>query len=154
MLNKEQFAEYMQAFKAMQEKELSIYNNTDGVVDLLNLQEYTNLTELYITMLARLLECSAEDLWYYNSECALPNEVKTVVKNKKVYTLDNYDSLYDWLVAKDEICDCLRTYFGQDGRFSHTRCAGTKEQDFCDCDGDRAKCNFYWFDREGHSHIK
>ena len=154
MLNKKEFCEYMQIFKEMQNKELDLYNNTDGVLDILEIEEYHALTEAYIEMLAKMVECNLEDLWYYIGECEMGNNVKTLTKNGISYVLDTFEQAYDWLTSGPEICDCFKTYFNQDGTISCTRCAGTKEIDLCDCSGDRNRCSFYWFDREGHSHIK
>ena len=154
MINKKEFCEYMETFNDMQNKELDLYNNTEGVLDILEINEYYALTEAYIEMLSKLMECSIEDLWYFIGECEMGNDPKTHIKNGTSYTLSNFENLYDWLAAGPEICDCFKTYFDQDGVIYCARCVGTKEQDLCDCNGDRSKCNFYWFDREGHSHIK
>lgn len=154
MIGKKEFCEYMQIFKNMQNKELDLYNNTDGVLDILEIEEYHALTEAYIEMLAKMVECNLEDLWYFIGECEMGNKVKTLTKNGNSYVLNSFEQVYDWLISKPELCDCFRRYFDPDGNHTYDRCMGTKELDLCNCSGDRNKCNFYTFDADGHSHIK
>lgn len=105
-MGKEQFIQIMGHLKQYWDKEVSIYNDTHGILDLVEFQELYTVIDDYIALIAYAMQCKDYDDLGYNDISYFIYELKwgkngdkyPITVNNIDYYLKTIEDLYDFIL--------------------------------------------------------
>lgn len=105
-LTKEEFVEYMNTFKAMDNYEKTLYDLSEGGIRLFDVEKYTNFLSSYINLLNTLMGLEPADYvgtlieyFIYDLEYGTDEIAKEAIDdNGEIISLTTVEELYDYIV--------------------------------------------------------
>lgn len=105
-LTKEEFVEYMDTFKAMDNYEKTLYDLSEGGIRLFDVEKYMNFSSSYINLLNTLMGLEPVDYvgtlieyFIYDLEYGTDEIAKEAIDdNGEIISLTTVEELYDYIV--------------------------------------------------------
>lgn len=147
MISCNEFVDIMTRLKSLDDKQRDV---NDALANLCGSNEFGSFyLGDYLEIIIRLLEREFNDskygwIRYFVYEKNWLSELKPsdiIIDSDTEVPISNWEEAYYFILSQEKVnTDCNSYYY--DKYYSSGRCLGTKEQDFCSCDGNKLKCTW------------